>query len=74
MNRSWRYKGLEFHLNDNYDIHNKPPRAEFEGRYKLMMWDDGYERWKTITTVQTKKEAQQLIVKNYGNLWRYGVL
>lgn len=76
--RDFKYKELNFHLNDNYNIHNKPPRAEFEGRYKLLMRmedDDGnFIRWQGITTVDSKEYAMELVAKRYDNLRRYGTL
>lgn len=65
LNRDFTYKNIHFHLNDNYDIHNKPPRAEFEGRYILMMWHEGYERWQRLINVSTKAEAEEYVRKNF---------
>ena len=55
VNRDFKYKGRKFHLNDNYR-HN-----EFEGRYVLLFWHCGWKRWQSITTVDSKKEAKELL-------------
>ena len=58
MNRDFTYKGIKFHLNDNGN-------REFEGKYKLLFWHEGYERWQQCTTVDSKKEAMEYAKKNY---------
>lgn len=59
MNRDFTHKGIHFHLNDNY------PRTEYEGKYNLMMWHDGYERWQRLINVSTKAEAEEYVRKNF---------
>ena len=56
-NRDFTYKGIKFHLNDNWNGANR----EFEGKYKLLFWHEGYERWQQICTVNTKKEAMEYV-------------
>lgn len=57
MKRDFVYKGINFHLNDNGFPNS--PRREFEGKYKLLFWHNGYERWQSVGNVNTKKEAQE---------------
>lgn len=57
MNRDFTYKGIKFHLNDNWNGANR----EFEGKYQLLFWHEGYERWQQICTVDTKKEAMEYV-------------
>ena len=61
MNRDFTYKGITFYLNDNSDS----PLSEFEGKYKLLFWHKGYERWQQCTTVDSKKEAMEYVKENY---------
>lgn len=61
-NRDFIYKKTRFHLNDN-GSHNSP-RREFEGKYQLLFWHDGYERWQQLCTVDTKKEAMEYVREN----------
>ena len=61
MNRDFTYKGIKFHLNDNWNGANR----EFEGKYNLLFWHEGYERWQQICTVNTKNEAMEY-VRRYG--------
>jgi len=58
-NRDFTYKGIKFHLNDN-GLPNSP-RREFEGKYQLLFWHKGCERWQQLCTVDTKKEAKELV-------------
>ena len=60
-NRDFTYKGLEFYLNDN----SNSPLREYEGKYKLLLWHEGYERWQQVCIVNTKKEALEYIKKRY---------
>lgn len=62
MNRDFEYKGLDFHLNDNYP-------SEFEGKYVLLWWNDLRCQWQRQITCDTKKEALQW-VKNNIDRWR----
>ena len=62
-NRDFTYKGIKFHLNDNH------PKPEFEGKYKLLFWHEGQERWCQICTVNSKKEAKELIDEGYLNIY-----
>ena len=57
IKRSFQYKGIRFHLNDNMW------RNEFEGRYDLLFFHEGYEAWLPLYSVDSKKEAID-IVKN----------
>ena len=59
INRDFDYNGTHFHLNDN------PWRNEYEGRYTLMYWHGGYERWMSIGTVDTKREAMRRAREGY---------
>lgn len=61
MNRDFTYKGIEFHLNDNWNS----PLSEYEGKYNLLFYHKGYERWQQCTTVDSKKEAMEYAKKNY---------
>lgn len=61
MNRDFTYKGIKFHLNDNTGTEVR----YWEGKYKLLFWHEGYERWQQICTVNTKKEAMEY-VRRYG--------
>ena len=54
-NRDFTYKGIKYHLNDN------SPRTEYEGKYKLLFWHIGCERWQQLCTVNTKKEAMEIV-------------
>ena len=63
MKRDFTYKDLKFHLNDNGDKGN--PYREFEGKYILLMWHEGYGKWIQKATVNTKKEALQYVKDNY---------
>lgn len=58
-NRYFTYKGIQFHLNDN-GRHN-----EFEGKYILLFWNEGRERWQQIINCNTKKEALNYVKRNY---------
>lgn len=49
--RDFKIKGTLYHLNDNH-AHN-----EFEGKYVLLFWHEGYERWQSLGTVNSKIEA-----------------
>ena len=57
INRSFQYKGIRFHLNDN------GRKNEFEGKYILLFFHEGYEAWLPLYSVNSKKEAID-IVKN----------
>ena len=61
MNRDFTHKGIKFHLNDNIGTEVR----YWEGKYKLLFWHEGYERWQQICTVNTKKEAMEYVKKNY---------
>lgn len=61
MNRDFTYKGIKFHLNDNIGTEVR----YWEGKYELLFWHEGYERWMQICTVDTKKEAMEYVKKNY---------
>lgn len=61
MKREFTYKGYTFHLNTNGTPNS--PRREFEGRYILLVWN--IDRWQSLTTVDTKKEAVEFIKKYY---------
>lgn len=63
MNRDFTYKGIKFHLNDNGNKGDS--RREFEGKYILLMWHEGYGKWMQKTIVDTKKEALQYVKDNY---------
>ena len=65
-NREFKYRGVTFHLNDN----NTSPLREFEGRYRLLFWHEGYERWMEFGCVNSKKEAQEWVEKMWKG--RYG--
>lgn len=54
MIRDFECKGIHYHLNDN-SRHN-----EFEGKYTLMVWREGYGKWISVGTVDTKKEALKM--------------
>lgn len=51
INRSFQYKGIRFHLNDN------GRKNEYEGKYILLFFHEGYEKWMSLGTVDTKNEA-----------------
>lgn len=57
INRDFTYKGIKFHLNDNIGTEVR----YWEGKYKLLFWHEGYERWQQICTVNTKKEAMEYV-------------
>lgn len=63
MNRDFTYKGIKFHLNDNGT--KGSARSEFEGRYALLMWHEGYEKWIQKCTVDTKQDALRYVRDNY---------
>ena len=63
-NREFKYKGITFHLNDNNHDYDK----YYEGKYILLFWHIGYEKWMELCTVVTKKEALEhvrYLYKNY---------
>lgn len=63
-NRDFTKHNVKFHLNDN-PFHN-----EYEGKYKLLWWNDNYKTgpfWSEVCTVNTKKEALQYIEEFYNN-------
>jgi hypothetical protein len=60
-NRDFTYKGIKFHLNDNWNGANR----EYEGKYWLMWWNEPYERWQSLITVDTKKEAENTVREFY---------
>lgn len=55
IKRDFQYKGIRFHLNDN------ERRNEYEGRYNLLFFHCGYEAWLPLYTVDSKKEAIDLV-------------
>lgn len=55
IKRSFQYKGIRFHLNDN------ERKNEYEGKYILLFFHCGYEKWMSLGTVDTKKEAMSLV-------------
>lgn len=57
INRSFQYKGIRFYLNDN------GRKNEYEGKYILLFFHEGYEAWLPLYSVDSKKEAID-IVKN----------
>ena len=63
MNREFEYKGIRFHLNENG--RKGDSWLEFEGKYKLLWWNEIRERWQQLCTVDSKKEAKQYIKENY---------
>lgn len=65
-NREFKYKGVTFHLNDN----SSSPLREFEGKYRLLFWHEGYERWMELGCVNSKTEAQEWVRKMHKG--RYG--
>ena len=67
MKREFTYKGIKFHLNTN-GLPNDP-RREIEGRYILLYWNDGYERWQALTTTDTKAEAMEYLKTIYRKHW-----
>lgn len=60
--RDFKYKGFKFHLNDNGSPNSS--WREYEGKYDLLCYNDAYNRWESITKVDTKKEAL-IFVKEY---------
>lgn len=52
IKRDFKVGGIKFHLNDN------PWRNEFEGRYSLLFFHEGYGRWQGLGTVNSKLEAR----------------
>lgn len=60
-NRGFKYKGITFHLNDNWNVANR----EFEGKYKLLWWNEGYGYWAELITVDSKKEAEHAVREFY---------
>lgn len=58
-NRDFTYKGIDFHLNNN-EYHN-----EFEGKYTLLFFHQGYEKWMRITTCDSKKEAMEYVRESF---------
>lgn len=63
MNKEFKYKDTLFHLNDNRLPNGKTP--EYEGKYTLLMWHEGYEKWICKCTVDSKKEAVEYVKRNY---------
>lgn len=60
---SFILNGVRFHLNENV-----PPR-EFEGRYRLLFWHDGYKRWQQCgVTVDDREEAIGWAIRNFNFL------
>lgn len=64
MERDFTYRGIKFHLNDNWNGANR----EFEGKYKLLWWhewekDHGY--WAELITVNSKAEAMRALREFY---------
>lgn len=62
MKRDFHYKELDFHLNDNHG------NREFEEKYDLLFWHQGYERWQKCANVNSKKEALEYVKSNYSYL------
>ena len=60
-NRDFIYKGIKYHLNDNIGTETR----YWEGKYKLLFWHEGYERWQQLCTVNTKKEAMSYIKERF---------
>lgn len=62
-NRDFSYKGIKFHLNDNGSSWS--PRHEYEGKYWLMWWNEAFERWQSLITVNSKREAEFAVREFY---------
>ena len=60
-NRDFAYKGIKFHLNDNWNGANR----EFEGKYKLLWWHESYGYWEELITVNSKKEGENAVREFY---------
>lgn len=58
MKRDFEYHNIKFHLNDNA-IDN-----DFEGRFVLLFWHEGFERWQRLGTCDDVEEAKGLIDNN----------
>lgn len=55
--RDFAYKGIKFHLNDNWNGANR----EFEGKYDVVFYHEGYERWMSLFKADTKAEAEHTV-------------
>jgi hypothetical protein len=53
-NRDFTYRGVKFHLSDNMW------KNEFEGKYKVMFYNEAFNRWQHIGTVDSMKAARKV--------------
>lgn len=59
--RDFTYKGIKFHLNDNWNGANR----EYEGKYDVVFWHEGYERWQSLFKTNTKADAEYTVRQFY---------
>lgn len=59
--RDFTYKGIKFHLNDNWNGANR----EYEGKYDVVFWHEGYGRWQSLFKANTKADAEYTVRQFY---------
>lgn len=59
--RDFTYKGIKFHLNDNWNGANR----EYEGKYDVVFWHEGYEHWQSLFKANTKADAEYTVRQFY---------